>query len=538
MNIKTKILLPSIVAMALMLVLGIVSFLGMKSMQQALDNVAVGGVQRAALLNDCRGELLKTNVGAYRLFASMANFDEARISKESSIILAHADSAIQLLKKLRESGDVEEAQKALLAAFDEPLAKYRKNVAQAIDMAQSDIAAGTGMMQAADKRFIDIDGKLDKMLDEQKKSTGTIIATALSRVSGAVVTEVVVFLAALVATTAIALIMAGKIVAPMLDAIRASTSIAGGNLTGTIETGGQDETGDLLRSLSSMQTNLRQLIGQISSNARKTATSSSAMTGALNQINQSVAGQNDATAAVAAAVEQMSVSISNIHDSANLSLGANKTSAELATQGVAIIKNAFEEMTRIADTVGEAANVVEHVGAQSNEISDIIRVIREVADQTNLLALNAAIEAARAGEAGRGFAVVADEVRKLAEKTTSSAEEITRKIQAIQKSSDQAVNNIHDVVKQMQTTAQYAGNARESIERIHTSALQSEGFARDISSALGEQSQTSNLIAQKVEGITRMSDENAQSVANAGRAMDQLDEGSRVLQTAVARFSV
>jgi methyl-accepting chemotaxis protein len=440
---------------------------------------------------------------------------------------------------MREAGGgVEEAQKSELATFDEPLAKYRKNVAQAIDMAQSDLAAGTGMMQAADKRFVEIDGKLDKMLGEQKKSTETLIATALSRASGAIVTEVVVFFVALAGAIAIALVLAGKIVAPLLDAVRASTSIAGGNLNSVIDKSIQDETGDLLRALSSMQDSLRQLIGQIGSNARKTATSSTEMAEALSRINQSVVGQNDATAAVAAAIEQMSVSINNIHDNASQSLNANKTSAELATQGVATIKSTFEEMTRITTTVSEAANVVERVGQQSNEISDIIRVIREVADQTNLLALNAAIEAARAGEAGRGFAVVADEVRKLAEKTTSSAEEITRKIEAIQQSSGRAVSNIHDVVEQMQTTATYAGNARVSIERIHASALQSEGFAREISAALGEQSQTSNLIAQKVEGITRMSDENAQSVANAGQAMHELDEGSRVLQAAVARFSV
>ena len=210
----------------------------------------------------------------------------------------------------------------------------------------------------------------------------------------------------------------------------------------------------------------------------------------------------------------------------------------MATQGVAIIKSASDEMMRIASTVKEAANVVEHVGQQSNGISAIVHVIREVAAQTNLLALNAAIEAARAGESGRGFAVVADEVRKLAEKTTGSAEEITRMISAIQESSGKAVSSIQDVVKQVETTSAYAGNARESIERIHVNVEESMSFAHDISSALGEQSQASNLIAQQVEGITQMSEKNAQSVAQAGQAMRELEQESRVLQTAVNRFSV
>ncbi len=165
-NIKTKILIPSLVTMAMMLVLVIVSYFGMKTMQQTLDDINTKGMQHIALLNDCRSELLKANIGAYRLFSSMANFDEARIKKDSATIVAHADSAMQLLKKMSERSDIEEDEKKELATFGEHMAKYRKSVAQAIDMAQSDIASGTGMMQAADKRFVEIEGKLDKMLGE------------------------------------------------------------------------------------------------------------------------------------------------------------------------------------------------------------------------------------------------------------------------------------------------------------------------------------------------------------------------------------
>ncbi len=538
MNVKTKILIPSIVAMMLMLLLGIVSFFGMRSLQQALDDVASKGMAHIEVLNESRGELFAANVGTYRLFTTMGNFDEARIKKETETIVTHADRAIALLTTMSNSTTIEDSERKELGALTEPLAKYRKNVAQAIDMADSDLAAGTGMMQAADKRFLEIDKLLSAMIGEQKKEAEVMLAAASARSTNTIILNIGVFLIGLLATISISLLLAGKIVKSMLSAIHTAASIASGQLTNDISTSVQDETGDLLRTLARMQDSLRQLISQIGTNANKAGSSCSVMAGALNQISESVAGQNSATAAVAAAVEQMSASMGNINDNASQALTVNKASSELAAQGSTVIQNAFDEMTRIASTVKDAANVIEHVGQQSQEISTIVGVIREVADQTNLLALNAAIEAARAGESGRGFAVVADEVRKLAEKTTRSAMEITRMIAAIQDSSGQAVSSIHHVAKQVETSANYAGNARESIERIQTNVGKGMGFAKDIASAIEEQSQSSNLIAQQVEEISHMSDKNAQSVSHVGQAMRELEADSQLLQSTVARFTV
>ncbi len=538
MNIKKKILLPPLLSVLLMLVLGLVSFTGMRSLQNALETVTSRSLQHVLLLNESRDALLEANIGAYRLFSTIGGLDDARIQDETAKIIGHADVAIKILKDLQARADLGEEERKTLAALDPLLAKYRKNVAQAIDMAQSDLASGTGMMQAADKRFQEAAAQMDTLLTGLKQKGQEAVEAARSGARRALTLSMVIFVASVVATLAIALTLSNRILAPLLAAIRTATSIAAGNLTNAVPKGDRDETGDLLRALSSMQDNLRQLIDTIAGNARHALATSKTMAQTLADINNAVEGQNDATSTVAAAIEQMSVSIGNIHENANQALHANRESSGAAEEGGSVIQSAFDEMNRISGTIRAAATVVEHVGRQSNDISAIVQVIREVADQTNLLALNAAIEAARAGEQGRGFAVVADEVRKLAEKTTASAQEIADMIVAVQQSATQAVSDIRHVVEQMSTTANYAEQARQSIERIRASAGQSEGFASEITAALGEQNKASELIAQKVEGITQISETNAKGVAQVNASMRELAERSRQLEEAVTRFTV
>jgi methyl-accepting chemotaxis protein len=241
---------------------------------------------------------------------------------------------------------------------------------------------------------------------------------------------------------------------------------------------------------------------------------------------------------MAAAVEELTTSFAQIHGNANESLAATSEAAQSALKGDRVIGQTSDAMTSIVGSVQGAASVIERVGTQSHDISTIVQVIREVADQTNLLALNAAIEAARAGEQGRGFAVVADEVRKLAEKTTSSAAEITRMIEAVQHSSGQAVGDIRLVVEQVQQISSQSQDARAAMQEIRAQSEKSEGYSRDITAALGEQSSASTLIAQNVETVARMSDENAGNVSRAEQAMRKLEAESRALQEAVSRFKV
>ena len=300
----------------------------------------------------------------------------------------------------------------------------------------------------------------------------------------------------------------------------------------------KDEIAESGAAINTLLESFQSVVMRISENAQKTSMSCAQMASSLREIDAAVDQQNDATSSVAAAIEELTTSFEQIKSNATESLAANSETTQSADEGGRIIASASEGMTQVTGSVQSAASVIERVGQQSRDISAIVQVIREVADQTNLLALNAAIEAARAGEQGRGFAVVADEVRKLAEKTTGSAQEISRMIDAIQGSSEEAVGDIRRVVDQVAVIGTSSREAHDAIDVIRSNIDKSEGFARDISSALGEQSAASTLIAQQVEKIAHMSEENANSVRHANASMRELEEESRELQSAVGRFVV
>ena len=311
--------------------------------------------------------------------------------------------------------------------------------------------------------------------------------------------------------------------------------IAAGNLSTEVTCAPGDKD-SLLAGMKEMQDTLRKMIGEIISGAGRLESAAGELLSASEEVAMRSRQQSESASAMAAAVEEMTVSIDQVSHNANEAHGISQEAGEVSERGTTIIQNAASEMRNISAAVQSSSKIIEELGQQSDQITSIVNTIREIADQTNLLALNAAIEAARAGEQGRGFAVVADEVRKLAERTSLSTTEIAGMVGKIQNGTRSAVASMEAGVTQASKGVDLANEAGQSIVSIRDGAMRVVAVVNDISSSIREQSAASSDIAKNIEHIAQMSEESAQAVDNTTQAARHLQELSASLHSAVSRF--
>ena len=327
-----------------------------------------------------------------------------------------------------------------------------------------------------------------------------------------------------------------SVVAPIHAAVAAAGRIAAGDLTQPLQADGRDEVAELLQALQRMQQELGQIVTSLQAKSNELSEAASGLAATAEQVSQATQEQSESASSMAASVEQMTVSIGQVADYAGDAERLSGDAGRLTDSGSEVIASLVNEMHEIAGSNERASATMRSLSESSHAISNVVSVIKEVADQTNLLALNAAIEAARAGEQGRGFAVVADEVRKLAERTTLSTEEIRGMIEKIQLDAQHAQHDIETRTAIVERGVELARNAGDSIGQIRDGSGRVVHAVADIASAIEEQRSASTSIAGSVERIAQMSEENSAAVGQAADAARHLQSLAGDLRTLASRF--
>ncbi len=312
-----------------------------------------------------------------------------------------------------------------------------------------------------------------------------------------------------------------------------------GNLNVQVKPKEEDEEiGKLFNAFNLTVQRIRVLISKLTEAIHATASASTQISSSAEEMAAGAQEQSAQTGEIASAMEEMSSTIVETNQNTNLAAEAVKESVEATDHVDEAVKKTIYEMNKIADIVFEAGETVKELGSSSEKIGEIIHVINDIADQTNLLALNAAIEAARAGEQGRGFAVVADEVRKLAERTTGATKEIAEMIVQLQKGTHDTVASIKSGVEEVETGKKLAGEAGDAIQLIVKTSQRVLDLVSQVATASEEQASTAEEISRNIESINMVTHESTAGVEEIAKATEDLNRLTENLQQLVEQFKL
>ena len=321
------------------------------------------------------------------------------------------------------------------------------------------------------------------------------------------------------------------------EAVAITKRIASGDLTVPIRTVHGNEN-SLLGALASMQNHLRELIGGVLQSADELTRSAHALSGDVASVSRNGQEERSAANETAREVQQITSNVSQMGDSAETARQLSERAGSLSSTGQTVINSAANEMGLVSETVGRSSELIQNLGNYSKQISSIVDVIKDIADQTNLLALNAAIEAARAGEQGRGFAVVADEVRKLAERTTQSTQKITEMTVTIQNGVNEAVESMHGVSTKVVDGVRLVQDSAATMENIHAGAQNASQAVNSITLSLQDGNRGLQAIEERMRNIVTMVNHNGQAVDGMASSARRIDELANQLISSVHIFKI
>ena len=330
---------------------------------------------------------------------------------------------------------------------------------------------------------------------------------------------------AVIITTVIAWFLTRSIVAPLRDVLRVTEAVAIGNLNVEVDLDSRDEIGQVFSGMQQMVKKLRGVIADVKIVADRVACGSNDLARASEDMSSGASKLSDQIRSIVTAMGEISRAVSDVAANAASSASASEEVLQAAVGGRRAVDATAQDMQTIEDAIQSAAITIDELSGNSVQIGQIVGVINEIAGQTNLLALNAAIEAARAGEQGRGFAVVADEVRGLAERTTQSTKIVEEKVRGIQQAATESVTAIHSGGKEVSNGVFLASEARKSLDVIVTTSGRAEELVHRIASATEQQSAAVGEVTDnlgKISEITRQSEDTSQQIQSSAGDLAKL----------------
>jgi len=382
--------------------------------------------------------------------------------------------------------------------------------------------------------------KLLRLLDEQRQSTARHKTAIEHRVRETFITSVALAVAAILLGAGFVLGIIQAIKLSLNHLMRSMSALASGagDLTQRLPVSSRDEIGQTSSAFNQFMERLQGIVGEVKSNAGAVADAAVALSSTMNQVATGSQQQSESASATAAAVEEMTVSVASVADSSEEVRQLSNDSMTHTQRGNESLAELVTEMGQMKTTVEGIASSVNTFVRHTQTITNMTQQVKDIAEQTNLLALNAAIEAARAGEQGRGFAVVADEVRKLAEKSSQSANEIDAVTQTLGQQSTVVESSIQQGLQLLQSSHAFMENVSLVLTEANEAVNRANQGVDDITASVNEQKSASNDIARNIETIAQMAEENSASIGGAFDSAHQLKELAANLQNLVGRFQV
>jgi len=536
LNIAPRAFLGFAFIALLVIVLGVFAVNRMSVIRQASVEMQTNQLPSVAYLGVVTENVLRLRILSFRI---LVNRDAAGLQDAQTrigVLVDKVRSAQAAYAALPADGE----ERAQYQAFATTLDNYLQAQNQMMDLSRQD--------KVEDMRTL-INTKIKDGTDQMGEQLNKLIAInaagakdasiqAGEHYDSAITGVVIVAVIAAVATVLLALMLTRSIVTPLNRAVAAAQTIAGGNLTKAIEVDGKDEPARLLEALSVMQTNLRKTIEQIAGSATQLGAAAEELSAVTEEASRGLQQQNDEIEQAATAVNEMTAAVEEVARNAVSTSEASNQSTHAAREGRDQVVKTVDAIQTMTQDVQNTAQMIEGLAAQGRDIGKVLDVIRAIAEQTNLLALNAAIEAARAGEAGRGFAVVADEVRALAHRTAQSTQEIEKMVAGIQNGTGEAVDSMQQSNQRTQTTLEMARAAGVALEQITQSIHQINERNLVIASASEEQAQVSREVDRNLVNIRDLATQSAAGANQTSAATHELSRLAVDLNAMVARFVI